>query len=144
MKLADTNVWLALTLSKHVFHDVAHNWLAAQTLPGDIGFCRATQQSLLRLLTTEAVLNRYGSAPLTNSEAWTVYESLLADQRVSFLDEPAGLESHWKQLAVRKESSPKLWMDAYLAAFAVAAGLQFVTTDHAFTQHAGLDVVVLS
>jgi len=28
LKLADSNVWLGLVLSKHEFHDVAREWLA--------------------------------------------------------------------------------------------------------------------
>jgi uncharacterized protein len=35
-------------------------------------------------------------------------------------------------------------MDAYLAAFAIAGGHQLVTTDKAFKQFQGLDLLVLS
>jgi predicted nucleic acid-binding protein len=35
-------------------------------------------------------------------------------------------------------------MDAYLAAFALAGGYQFVTIDKAFAQFDGLDLVLLS
>jgi predicted nucleic acid-binding protein len=38
----------------------------------------------------------------------------------------------------------KLWADAYLAAFAMSAGHQLVTTDKGFKQFKGLDVLVLS
>jgi predicted nucleic acid-binding protein len=54
MVLADSNVWLALALSKHQFHATAGAWLAEQA-PQEVLFCRATQQSFLRLLTTRAV-----------------------------------------------------------------------------------------
>jgi len=57
--------------------------------------------------------------------------------------EPAGLESRWEQLALRDEASPKLWMDAYLAAFAAAGGFRMVTTDAAFAQFTGIDVELL-
>ena len=40
-------------------------------------------------------------------------------------------------------ASPKLWMDAYLAAFAIAAKQQLVTTDKAFRQFKDLDLLVL-
>lgn len=59
------------------------------------------------------------------------------------LEEPDGLEERWREYAVRPLSSPNLWMDAYLAAFARQSGCQFVTTDLAFRQFVGLDVVVL-
>ena len=58
-------------------------------------------------------------------------------------DEPRGLEILWKKLAGPSKPSPKLWMDAYLAAFAVAGGYQLVTTDKGFKQFKGLDLLVL-
>jgi len=47
-------------------------------------------------------------------------------------------------LAVRKTASPKLWMDAYLAAFALRGNLVCVTTDDAFKQFKSLNAIVLS
>jgi predicted nucleic acid-binding protein len=44
---------------------------------------------------------------------------------------------------VRHTGSRKLWMDAYLAAFALAGGYQMVTTDTAFRQFHGLDLMLL-
>jgi toxin-antitoxin system PIN domain toxin len=112
--------------------------------PASIVFCRATQQTLLRLLTNSAVLAPYGNPPLTNAQAWKAYEAFSADDRVTLrIDEPTQLESHWKRLAARNTASPKLWMDAYLAAFAITAGFQLVTTDHAFQQFVGLNLLVL-
>ena len=58
--------------------------------------------------------------------------------------EPEGLEPHWKALAARDTTSPKVWMDAYLAAFAIAGGHQLVTIDRDFQQFPGLDCVVLT
>ncbi len=106
-------------------------------------FCRATQQALLRLLTNSAVLAPYGNSPLTNAEAWAAYEAFAADDRVTLAGEPKHLEPQWRQFAARDTSSPKLLMDAYLAAFAIAAGARLVTTDAAFRQFAGLDLLVL-
>ena len=80
---------------------------------------------------------------MSNAEAWGVYEAFIADDRIVFRDEPPGLGVLWKKLAARRTSSPKLWMDAYLAAFAVACGAQRVTSDKAFTQFPGLDVLVI-
>jgi toxin-antitoxin system PIN domain toxin len=144
MMLADSNVWLALALSKHVFHGVARSWLASRKPAAPALFCRSTQQSFLRLLTTRAVLAPYGIPPLSNKAAWSVYEGLRADERIAWSQEPRGLESQWKKLAANAKASPKLWMDAYLAAFALAGGYQLVTTDKAFKQFKGLDLLVLS
>jgi toxin-antitoxin system PIN domain toxin len=141
MLLADSNVWLAL--SKHEFHATARAWLAARP-PRETLFCRATQQSFLRLLTTSAVLAPYGIPPLSNKAAWSVYEGFLADECIAWAEEPRGLERHWKKLAGGSKASPKLWMDAYLAAFALAGGYQLATTDRAFKQSKSLGLLVLS
>jgi predicted nucleic acid-binding protein len=53
------------------------------------------------------------------------------------------LETRWRQLAVRETASPKLWMDAYLTAFAQDGGYRLVTFDAAFAQFGGLDLVLL-
>ena len=143
MPLADNNIWLALALSKHAFHAAARAWLAGRA-PREALFCRATQQSFLRLLTTSAVSAPYGIPPLSNKAAWSVYEGFLADERIAWVEEPSGLERHWKKLAAGSKASPKLWMDAYLAAFALAGGYQLVTTDKAFKQFKGLGLLLLS
>lgn len=145
MILCDSNVWLALTISEHIHHAFALRWFAGVAEPRMVFFCRATQQSFLRLLTSAAVLTPIGSAPLTNQQAWNLYETLLTDDRIDTqFQEPPGLERLWRLFALRDAASPKLWMDAYLAAFAVAGGYQFVTADKAFSQFAGLDLVLLA
>ena len=144
MNLCDANIWLAMALSRHVHHRTARRWFQSIVEPGTILFCRATQQTLLRLLTNSSVLAPYGNPPLTNVQAWKAYDAFAADDRVALrTDEPPQLESRWKQLAARDTASPKLWMDAYLAAFAITGGLRLVTTDIAFRQFARLDHLVL-
>jgi predicted nucleic acid-binding protein len=98
----------------------------------------------LRLLTTEAVLARFGNPPLTNAQAWSVYQGLLADPRIRYAGEPPGLEPVWEQLALRDAASPKIWMDAYLASFAISVGYRLVTIDLAFKQYGGLDLILLT
>ena len=144
MKLPDVNIWLALSLSGHSHHLVAREWLDGESMPGGIRFCRATQQGLLRLLTTRAVLAPFGIEPLTNREAWHIEARLLADDRIAFAEEPAGVEEQWKSWADRTVASPKLWMDAWLAAFAHQSGFQLVTIDKAFAQFAGLNARILT
>ncbi len=144
MNLCDSNVWLALALSAHVHHAAARDWLDTIDEPAAILFCRATQQALVRLLSNAAVLGPYGNPPLTNREAWAAYEALLADHRIVMrADEPVGIESRWQELAARDTASPKLWMDAYLAAFALTGGYRLVTNDSAFRQFDGLDLLLL-
>ena len=143
MLLCDSNVWLSLALSGHVHNAAVQAWLESVEEPRSVLFCRATQQSFLRLLTNASVLRPYGNRPLTNRQAWSVYASLLADDRIAFQQEPAGLEARWTLFALRNTASPKLWMDAYLAAFALAGGHRLVTTDAAFEQFRGLRLELL-
>ncbi len=144
MVLCDSNVWLALALSRHVHHAATREWLEGVGDPASVFFCRATQQTLLRLLTSTAVLSPYGNPPLTNRQAWAAYEAFVADDRIVLRsEEPAGLEAQWRRFARRETASPKLWMDAYLAAFALTGGYRIVTTDAAFKQFRGLDFELL-
>ncbi len=144
MVLCDSNVWLALALSKHAHHAAARQWFEAVEEPASICFCRATQQTFLRLLTNASVLGPYGNPPLTNRQAWETYKALRADDRIVLrAEEPAGLEARWERLAARDTAAPKIWMDAYLAAFAVTGGYRIVTTDGAFKQFQGLNLELL-
>lgn len=143
-KLADSNIWLALTLSKHGFHRMSREWFDRMQVGDSVVFCRSTQLSYLRLLTTAEVLAPYGVAPLSNAQARAAYEAWLDSGCVAFTDEPRGLDSYWRKLAAHEAPSPKLWMDAYLAAFAMAGGYQLVTTDQGFKQFKGLDLQVLA
>lgn len=144
MILCDSNMWLALSLSGHSHHQVAKEWMEQQSEPNSIFFCRATQQSYLRLLTNPQLLRAYGNDALTNETAWQCYMDLLADFRIALAMEPSGLESWWTRYALRDSASPKLWMDAYLAAFAKAAGYTLVTLDHGFQQFDGLSLSLLT
>lgn len=143
MNLPDVNIWLALALSGHSHHRAARAWLDSQDIPESIFFCRTTQQGLVRLLTTAEVLGGYGLAPLTNREAWAVMETFMKDDRIALANEPPGIEEAWRSLAAGDTSSPKLWMDAWLAAFARCSGHRMITTDKAFTQFEGVQVLVI-
>ncbi len=142
--LCDTNVWLALALSRHSHHQAACGWLDTVDETKSIWFCRATQQSFLRLLTNSSVLGAFGNPALTNRQALDAFNSLVSDARIGLVvPEPAGLESRWLQYASKDSASPKLWMDAYLAAFAFTGGYRLVTNDSAYRQFAGLDLQVI-
>ncbi len=118
-------------------------WLETVVEPASVFFCRATQQTFLRLITTAAVVGSYGYQPKTNHQAWSEYEALFVDSRIRFQErEPVGLEAYWRQFCSRGSASPKLWMDAYLAAFAVAGGYRMVTVDAAFAHFDGLDLIL--
>ena len=131
----DTNVWLALALEEHPAHRAAQAWLMEQRPESrSLIFCRSTEQSLLRLLSSEKILNAVGSQALSNEQAIKVLENMLRQPNVVTNTEPVNLRPIWLRLASRPTSSPKLWMDAYLAAFAITGGHQMVTFDKAFRQ----------
>lgn len=127
--LCDTNVFLAIAVEAHPHHEAAAEWFAGLTEPATACFCRATQTSFLRLLTQKIAS---GYAPLTNAKAWETYESLRKDDAVGFAEEPPALDRLWHKFSASQSSSPKLWMDAYLAAFAIANSMWLVTLDRDF------------
>lgn len=61
------------------------------------------------------------------------------------IDEPHELDRHWRQLGEIEQSAPKRWMEAYLAAFAMAAGVLLVSLDRDFShfEPEGLKVQLL-
>ena len=86
----------------------------------------------------------YGLPPMTNAAAWAMHEAFRADRRCGFADEPGGIEACWKKCAARKSPSPKMWMAAYLAAFAICGGHELLTIDKGFRQYNGLKLKLLS
>ena len=142
--LFDTNVWVALAFASHPQHRRATEAHRHASTDRPAIFCRATQLSFLRVSTTPAVLHHYGVKAFTNRDALVALKQLVALPTVAYREEPANLLAVWHRLAVSSKASPKLWMDAYLAAFAMAGGYQMVTTDKAFKQFKGLDLLVLS
>jgi toxin-antitoxin system PIN domain toxin len=142
--LPDVNVWFALSRSEHVHHKHAHAWLSSIDAPHSIAFTRATQQGYLRLLTTAAVMRIYASAPLTNAEAWRLWENWFKDDRIHWTDEPLELLDTWKKYGAIRSASPKLWMDSYLAAIAVESDYRLVTLDKAFVNFKGLNVDLIA
>lgn len=143
--LCDANVWVALTISSHSHHASTRRWLDGLDDGDRLVFCRATQHSFLRLITTRAVVAPYGFEPFSNEGAWATLDDILTDDRIALQrEEPPGISAKWREFATRPSPSPKLWMDAYLAALASLARYRLVTTDRAFRQFNGLDVLVLS
>ena len=130
--LFDSNVWLALTFSAHPYHALAKKLFAEASTEDPACFCRATQQSFVRLSTTPAILHAYGAEGFTNQDAAKLITTLSGLSVVSTLAEPSGLESRWLELAGLPSASPKVWMDTYLAAFAILHGVELVTLDRDF------------
>ena len=141
MFLPDINVWLALSFRAHFHHPSARAWFDSLTVRDRCYFCRFTQQGFLRLANNPRV---FGELAVTQEQAWSMYDALMGDSCVEFATEPPDLELHWRQLTQSSQFSPKAWSDAYLAAFAQAAGLEIVTFDRGFSQYSGLQTTILA
>jgi uncharacterized protein len=127
LNFLDANLWLALVWSRHVHSERATLWFE-QVGEQQFFFCRFTQLTVLRLLTTEQIM---GKDTKTMSEAWNLWDRIWADSRIVFLPEPDDLEKESRSRSRLSSPSPKVWADAYLLAFASVAGLKLVTFDPA-------------
>jgi toxin-antitoxin system PIN domain toxin len=112
----------------HPHHGVARAWSGSIDRDDVCYFCRFTQLGLLRFLTNESAM---GHEVLSQSEAWASYDALLAFPGNRMMDEPSGIEAHFRQFTSSRLAANKQWADGYLAAFAKAAGLTLVTFDRA-------------
>jgi uncharacterized protein len=138
LNFLDANVWLALLWSRHVHSEKARLWFE-QAAEEQFFFCRFTQLTVLRLLTTEKIL---GTDVKSMSEAWGLWDQIWADSRIAFLPEPDGLEKELRRRSRLPSRSPKVWADAYLLAFAFVAGLKLVTFDRGLKLR-GAEVILL-
>ena len=136
----DVNVWLALAYDKHKHYASASKWFEAAQA-SSIYFCRLTQLSFLRLLCTPVIMS---DAVHTQAEAWKTYDRWFKDTRISFIEEPAGIEKAFRtQTQQTYQPTPGAWADAYLAAFASMAGLTLVTFDRKLAQRTGANCLLL-
>ena len=99
-----------------------------------------TQQGFLRLATNPKAM----ADPLTHNQAWRAYDRFLEDERIEFSEEPLGLEAHWRVYSKGAKYSPKIWNDAYLAAFATSSRMKLVTFDKGFRGYDKLSLELLS
>jgi uncharacterized protein len=74
--------------------------------------------------------------------AWELWDKVSADDRVAYLSEPEAIEPELCQQSKLTSSSPKVWADSYLLAFATVAGLKLVTFYRALRSR-GSEVLVL-
>ena len=138
LNFLDANVWLALMWSRHAHSERARLWFE-RAGEEQFLFCRFTQITVLRLLTTDQIM---GKDAKTMFEAWSLWDRVWSDTRIVFLPEPDDIEKEFRSRSRLSSASHKVWADAYLLAFAAVAGLKFVTFDRALKSH-GVDVLVL-
>jgi predicted nucleic acid-binding protein len=81
--------------------------------------------------------------PLTNQQAWAVYDGFLSDDRVRVFHDLPWLDDQFRAFSSVSQSSPKVWVDAYLAANAAANEAVLVTFDQALTRY-GIECRILT
>lgn len=133
--LYDASAWVAAVFPNHPAHARAQSVLEQATPEEPAAFCRATQISFVRLMTTPALLRQYGALHMTNQSALEVLERLCSRREITEVDEPSGTFDLWRRMAALNSPSPKVWMDAYLAAFAIGGGWSLVTLDKNFKNY---------
>ena len=137
--LCDINLLLAACYKRHIHHPAAIEWLEQQDEQSII-LCRNTQLGLLRLLCNLSVMR---DDICTLAQAWQIYDNVFGDTRFDFYHEPEGLENYLREFTSTGRVSPKLWQDAYLAAFARSSKIHLVTFDRGFQQFRNLKLILL-
>lgn len=138
--LCDVNLLLALVTDRHALHHVAVKWLEGISA-GEAIVCRVAQMGMLRLLNNPAVMQE---DVLNVADCWSIWRRLLEDERFRFSsDEPADLDGAFERFTNGRSFSPRLWTDAYLAAYAHAGRLSLVTLDRGFRVFPNLACTVL-
>ncbi len=73
--------------------------------------------------------------PLTNRQAWRIFETLQTDARVGFFPEWPALDGLLRTDSDVNQAATNLWGDAYLAAYAAVNGATLVTFDQGFSRY---------
>ena len=140
----DTNVWMAASFPDHPSYLTAQAFLSERNHKEPAWLSAHICISWLRLLSSKSTSLIYGSPPLTNNEAQKVLQKWINQPEIQYMAiEPAGTFQLWQKLSASPFPSPKVWMDAYIAAIAIKANLPLVTFDKGFQVYtsAGLELV---
>jgi toxin-antitoxin system PIN domain toxin len=139
--IADANVLLPLLTEGHARRDPAVEWWESRD-DGTVGLCLPVRMALLRLLTNIRVM---GSGILRPEQAWDAVGKLIDDPRMSLVDQlPQTHAKHWRANITKREPTPDLWTDAWLAAVAQSSACEMVTFDRGFRSFAKLRLRLLS
>lgn len=84
------------------------------------------------LASTPAITRVYNETRVTNHNARMALEMLLARPQVTVVDEPPGVMGLLGRLGAVEAAASRRWMDAYLAAVAIAGAWRYLTLDRDF------------
>ena len=145
--LLDTNVWIAFNFGSHPHSAHAIAFIESCTTDSPALFSRPVETSTLRLMSNPSICLAYNSPAMTNQQAAIVLKDWQSHDHINCLNaEPVNTRELWIELASIPTASPKVWMDAYLAAFAICAGHPFATLDTDFRcfESKGLQLCLLA
>ena len=138
--IADANVLLPLLTEGHAHQAPATEWWGA-CVDGEVGLSLPVRMALLRLLSNTRVM---GTSVLRPTQAWNAVQSLTDDPRIEVIDQvPSAHNKLWYDNVARREPSPDLWTDAWLAALAQAHDCEMVTFDRGFRSFSKLKLRLL-
>jgi toxin-antitoxin system PIN domain toxin len=138
--IADANVLLPLLTEGHAHRAPALDWWDACEDQA-VGLCLPARMALLRLLSNSRVM---GSSVLRPAAAWNAVQSLIDDPRIEMLElVQATHAKFWYGNVARREPSPDLWTDAWLAAAAQAHDCEMVSFDRGFRSFSKLKLRLL-
>jgi toxin-antitoxin system PIN domain toxin len=138
--VADANVLLPLLVEGHGHYEPARVWWEGCD-DGDVALSMPVRMALLRLLTNNRVM---GSGTLRPPQAWNAVQALIDDPRVWLIQQlPATHSKRWFDNIARREPTPDLWTDAWLAALAQAQDCEMVTFDRGFRSFSKLKLRLL-
>jgi toxin-antitoxin system PIN domain toxin len=139
--IADANVLFPLLVQGHAAHRVVRRWWEEQQ-DGSVGTCLLTRLAVLRLLTNKIAMN---GMPVTPGEAVQAWQQLQNDPRSHQIEgEPIDHEPRFVALISRREPTPNLWTDAWLAALALSLDYEMTTFDRGFKSFRGLKLRLLT
>lgn len=117
--LLDGNVLVALTVTNHVFHDAAEEWV--ERYDGELATCPITQGTLVRMLLRDGY---------TASQAQDALQALTADPRHEFWPD----DLSYVGLALTGVLGQRQVTDAYLAALTRHRSGRLATFDQGLAQ----------
>lgn len=133
--LPDVNVWLSLSAPLHIHYAPASVYWQTAAAPR-VWFCRHSALGLKRLLGTRSVMN---AQMQSTAQCFASWQTWLRLPEVGMLADPPQVDIELDRLAQQTAWPGKMWSDAYLAAFAIAANLRLVSFDRDFARFPGLN-----
>lgn len=138
--LPDVNVWIALSAPGHVMRPLAEAYWHKEAAPR-VAFSAVTMLGLVRVITNAPLFGGHAVAP---SDAWGVLQGWLAMEQVTYVHEPEGCRAAVDRIVAEGLVTARTWTDAYLAAFAEAAGARLVSMDGDMLRYPGLNLLHLT